>query len=137
MEKNILNKNTFLLPKYFKILGIAVAILSFGTALYLAKMYPDWLPSQKHMARNFTLDGLIVGLLFIAWSKDKVEDERTIALRLKTAAWTFMFGVIFVLVRPVMAVLHEDILENQPAQTMLMMMLIMFICMYYMRKRVL
>ena len=86
----------FRLPHKFMTIGIAVAALS------IVMMF----------VRAFAMDGdtewlklllqktLLVGMLIMSISKDKHEDEMTIALRAQSYAIAFVVGVVYALVMP-------------------------------------
>ena len=54
-----------------------------------------------------------MGLLFIAWSKDKIEDERTKQMKINALAGVFVFGAIYAVFTPVLnTYFGEPILET-------------------------
>ena len=105
MESKITKKKAVLLPKYFKKIGFAVMILAFLLTVVVKSMNVEMIQSQKELFRIFTLNAFILGLLFVAWSKDKVEDEMTIAIRLNAMAWAFGWAVLDVIVKPIVDLL--------------------------------
>jgi hypothetical protein len=134
MESKINKKKAVLLPKYFKIIGLVVMILAFVTAMAVKAMNIEMLQSQKELFRVFTLNAFIVGLLFVAWSRDKVEDEMTIAIRLKSMAWTFSYAVFNVIVKPIVDLLFKDPIQDLTGQQVVMSMLFVYLIIYYVQK---
>lgn len=134
MESKINKKEAVLLPKYFKKIGLVVMILAFVPAVVVKSMNVEMVQSQKELFRIFTLNAFILGLLFFAWSKDKVEDEMTIALRLKAMAWTFGWAVLYVIVKPIVDLLFKDPIRDLTGQQVVMSMLFVYLIMYYLQK---
>ena len=89
---------------------------------------------QKELFRVFTLNAFILGLLFVAWSKDKVEDEMTVAIRLKAMAWAFGWAVLDVIVKPIVDFLFKDPIQDSTGQQVVMSMLFVYLIMYYLQK---
>lgn len=134
MESKRNKKEAVLLPKYFKKIGLVVMILAFAPAVIVKSMNIEMLQSQKELFKIFTLNAFILGLLFVAWSKDKVEDEMTIAIRLKAMAWSFSWAVFYVIVMPIMDLLFKDPLQDLTGQQVVMSMLFVYLIMYYLQK---
>jgi hypothetical protein len=134
MESKRNKKEAVLLPKYFKKIGLVVMILAFAPAVIVKSMNIEILQSQKELFKVFTLNAFILGLLFVAWSKDKVEDEMTIAIRLKAMAWSFSWAVFYVIVMPIMDLLFKDPLQDLTGQQVVMSMLFVYLIMYYLQK---
>jgi uncharacterized membrane protein YvlD (DUF360 family) len=82
-----------------------------------------------------TLDALILGLSFIAMSKDKVEDELTMFIRLRAMAAAFITGIVFVIVKPLVDLLFSTPSENITAPGGILTMLLFYIMTYYYQKR--
>ena len=129
------NKNEVaLLPKHFKKIGLIVMILAFVPAVVVKSMNVEMVQSQKELFRIFTLNAFILGLLFVAWSKDKVEDEMTVAIRLKAMAWTFGWAVLYIIVKPIVDLLFKDPIQDLTGQQVVMSMLFVYLIMYYLQK---
>ncbi len=134
MESKINKKEAILLPKYFKKIGLVVMILAFVPAVVVRSMNFEMVHSQKELFRVFTLNAFILGLLFVAWSKDKVEDEMTVAIRLKAMAMTFSWTVLSVIVKPIVDLLFKEPLKDLTGQQVVMSMLFFYLIMYYLQK---
>ena len=92
MRINQKNQKAVLLPNYFKKVGIVVLILALMPAIVVKTMHMDLVPAQKELLKVMTLNVVILGLLFVAWAKDKVEDEVTVALRLQAMQFAFIWA---------------------------------------------
>ena len=134
MESKINKNQAALLPKYFKRIGLVIMILAFVPAIVIKSMNVEMVQSQKELFRIFTLNAFILGLLFVAWSKDKVEDEMTVAIRLKAMAWTFSWAVLYVIVKPIVDLLFKDPIQDLTGQQVVMSMLFVYLIMYYLQK---
>src|SRR6476646_4096201 len=82
-----------LLPNQFKKVGIAVMLLAVVPAVIIKVIHLPLTPSNKEVVRLLTMNAFILGLLFIAWAKDRVEDELTVQIRLKAMSWAFLWAV--------------------------------------------
>lgn len=85
----------FQLPHSFKKAGIAILLLSFVvlTIIKFTDNEPLWLrPALKQ--------AMLVGLLIISISREKIEDELIQILRSKSYALAFIIGVIYIMLQP-------------------------------------
>ena len=94
----------------------------------------EMLHSQKELLRVFTLNAFILGLLFVAWSKDEVEDEMTIAIRLKAMAWMVSWAALYVIFHPIVYLLFNDPIQDLTGQQVVISMLLVYLIMYYFQK---
>lgn len=116
----------FQLPNSFKKVGIAIFLLSFValTIIKFADNEPLWLrPALKQ--------AMLVGLLMISISREKIEDELIQILRSKSYALAFIIGVIYIMLQPLTNELVNFILGTAEApdnmgyvQVLLFMLLI-------------
>lgn len=88
----------FQLPNKFKAIGFGIFIIS----LLFILASPFTLENYEH---NDLLDKaaksvLLLGLLAISISKEKVEDELIITLRMKSYGYAFIGGVLYVIIMP-------------------------------------
>ncbi len=134
MESKRRKKEPVLLPVYFKKVGLVVMILAFVPAIIVKSMNVEMVQTQKELFRVFTLNAFILGLLFIAWSKDKVEDEMTVSIRLKAMSWTFTWAVLYVIISPFIDLLFKDPIGVLTGQQVVMSMLFVYLIMYYLQK---
>ncbi len=134
MESKINKKEVVLLPKYFKKIGLVVMILAFIPVVAVESMNIEMVQPQKEFFRMFTLNAFILGLLFVGWSKDKVEDEMTVVIRLKAIAWAFSSAVFYVILTPIVDLLFKEPIQNLTGQQVVIIMLFMYLIMYYFQK---
>ncbi len=96
-ERNRFHKiMNFRLSHRFMTIGIAIALLSIVMMFVRAFAMEgdtEWL---KLLLKRT----LLVGMLIMSLSKDKIEDEMTISLRAQSYAIAFVVGVIYALVMP-------------------------------------
>lgn len=133
--KNQKTKNEFgLLPNYFKKIGIVIMLLSVIPAIMIKALHIKLGVTSKEFLKLLTINIFILGLLFIAWSKDKIEDEMTVALRLKSMGFAFIWAIFYVIIAP-----FVNILVNYPTditgQSLVLSMLLVYLFMYYVQKK--
>ena len=86
----------FRLTHRFMSIGITITILSIVIMFVRAFALEgdtEWL---KHLLQR----SLLIGLLLMSLSKDKIEDEMTMSLRAQSYAIAFLVGVIYALIMP-------------------------------------
>lgn len=124
-----------LMPHSFKRVGIAVMVLSIVPMIFIKATGMDLGPAQRAISREITADVFVLGLLFFAWSKDKVEDEMTVALRLRSMSFAFFWGVLLVVLEPLVNVLFRDTAAGTSARGLVVSMLFFYLILYYLQKR--
>ena len=86
----------FRLSHRFMSIGIAIVLLSIVGMFVRAFA----LEGDTEWLKQLLQKTLLVGMLVMSVSKDKVEDEMTIGLRAQSYAIAFVIGVIYALVMP-------------------------------------
>ena len=86
----------FRLPHKFMTFGVAVAALSI-VMMFVRAFAMD---GETEWLKLLLQKTLLVGMLIMSISKDKHEDELTIALRAQSYAIAFVIGVVYALVMP-------------------------------------
>jgi hypothetical protein len=130
------NKKKYtLLPVYFKKIGIVVIVLSFLPLIIVKAFDIELIKSQKELFKTLTLNILILGMVFIAWSRDKIEDEMTMSIRLSSMAWTFLWAVLLVVIKPLFDFLFYGTSSVFTAQPLVIMMLFYYLFVFYQKKR--
>jgi hypothetical protein len=135
MENNSRKKDHVLLPVNFKIIGLVVMILAFAPVAIVKSIGFEMEESQKEVFRVLTLNAFILGLLFVACSRDKIEDEMTVSIRLKSMSWTFVWAVFHVIIKPIIDLIFRDPIAAPTGQRVVMSMLFVYLIMYYVQKR--
>lgn len=124
-----------LLPHFFKKVGIAVMLLAFVPAVVVKAVGLQLTPLNKDVFRLLTMNAFILGLLFVAWAKDKVEDELTVAIRFKAMGWSFLWAVLFVIIRPFVDLLFTGAMADLKSQELVFSMLLVYLLLYYVQKK--
>lgn len=130
-----------LLPRYFKVIGIVLIGLAIGIVVLKASLDIELIASHKKWNEILVMDLLILGLLLISLSKDRVEDEMTMIIRLNSIAGTFVFSVIYTVVMPITSSLLNRIDYFKGATTeltasgLVFTMLLVYLQFYYFQKR--
>src|SRR5829696_6109115 len=133
-EKRKKRNEAGLLPNIFKKVGIAVMLLAFVPAVVVKAANIQITPMDKEVFRLLAMNAFILGLLFVAWAKDKVEDELTVAIRLKAMGWSFIWAVLFVIMKPFVDMLFNDPIADLKSQELVLSMLFVYLLMYYVQK---
>ena len=95
------------IPNHFKKVGVAIAIISFVTFFFTAK------GGDFRMVGKY---GLLVGMLLISISKEKIEDELIVKLRMQSYTFAFIVGVIYALLLPFVDYLVDAMVEPKIAE---------------------
>ena len=90
---------------------------------------------QKDFYKVIFFNILILGLFFIAWSKDKFEDEMTMQIRMKAVGFTLMTSVFYIIFRPIIDLILQEPVTQMSAQELMMFILFMYIIFYKLQKR--
>ncbi|GGI57893.1 hypothetical protein [Winogradskyella haliclonae] len=85
----------FRLPTSFKWIGLVIVIMAF-VLFFVRSQFPD----QADFIRGIGRKVFIIGLLCISLSRDKEEDEMTIAIRAQSYAIAFIIGVLYAIIMP-------------------------------------
>ncbi|MGB1240910.1 MAG: hypothetical protein ACPG49_00205 [Chitinophagales bacterium] len=108
-RKKLKDLTKYQLPNHFKAIGVGLTIISFA-ALFLNKFAFN-LPEFRLMAKY----GMLIGLLLVSISKEKIEDERIGQLRMQSYAFAFIAGVLHALVLPFMDFLVDAAFQTKEA----------------------
>ena len=134
MESKINSKKPRLLPGYFKIIGLGLMILAFAPEVIIILNKVSILAPQKELLKLITKSVFILGLLVIALSKDKIEDEMTFTIRLNAMAWAFLFAVFMVITEPFVDILLSGSADVISGTHIVVLMLGFYLLMYYLLK---
>ena len=97
----------FQLPNSFKKIGTGIAILSF-LFLLLNKFVMD-----QEIFRIIGRYGILLGLLFVSLSKEKIEDELIASLRMQSYTLAFIAGVLVAMVQPAINFLVDYLIDSE------------------------
>jgi hypothetical protein len=134
MQNEKFNKQPKLLGVHFKKIGIVVMVLSMVPGLIFKMMHIALMESQKDLFKSFSYSGFLLGLLLIAFSRDKVEDELTIHIRLKAMQEMFFFAVFYVVLDPLFDFILHDLVSDVTGQHLITFMLVGYLISYYFKK---
>jgi hypothetical protein len=135
MESKSSRNPFFLFPVYFKAMGAFLIVAAPVPLIIRLLTNVEHSNPDNYLLKVVTLDALILGLSFIAMSKDKVEDELTMFIRLRAMAAAFITGIVFVIVKPLVDLLFSTPSENITAPGGILTMLLFYIMTYYYQKR--
>lgn len=109
-ERNRLEKlGRYQLPNVFRKIGFVLFALFFA-ALIFNKLITD-----QEVVRVMVKYGILIGLLLVSVSKEKIEDELVIKLRMQSYAFAFIAGVFFSLALPFVDYVFDFIMqESEP-----------------------
>jgi len=120
--------------KHFKKMGIGIIVLALLTGLTIKLLHIEMMPTQKAFLKVLIMNGFILGLLFVALAKEKVEDEMIAQMRLKAMAQTFITAVLYVIVRPFMDLVFRDSIQDITGQFMVIFMLLGYLLNFHSQK---
>lgn len=132
MTKN--NQDLRLLPVPFKKVAFGIMIFS---VLLVVLAVSKILPIDKDIVKTISKTGILISLLLLALTKNKIEDELTSRIRLKAFASSFIFGVGSVIVEPFVSLLFKDgfLSDKGATEILITMFLFYFMTFYYMLKK--
>ncbi len=133
MESNY-NKKSVLLPHNMKLIGIIISALAFVIGVAIKAKNAE--SENSDLIALFTYTGMILGLLFVSLSREKVEDERVDRLRAQSMQFAFVFAAISTIIRPMIDLIFGDPVEMEQAHSVVFMMLLVYnIFFLFLKKR--
>ena len=102
-------RSKLLLPHRFKLIGLIVFILFLGlgiavrfydvgfTFFQYSRRANDSIFDRQDLTDEIALSGIIIGLLLIAFSREKQEDEFISKIRLESLQWSVLINYILLL----------------------------------------
>ena len=142
MEQQHENKNyaamLFLLPRQYKFIGSLV------TAIGLIGLFFKKLGAGIVLAGNAKKPDimvmvltiiLITGLMTIAWTREKVEDEFTLRVRYKCMAFAFILAILYVIAAPIFVMTIGNIPSYLGATELVIGMLLVYLASFSFQKR--
>ena len=101
--------NSLQLPTIFKKIGIGLFLISLIILLVLA------FTSNDDTFKLVSKYGMLIGLLIVSISKEKIEDELVRDLRLRSFSFAFIVGILYALSLPFVDYLVDLIIQSQNA----------------------
>lgn len=134
MENKTNNNKGTRIHKHFKKMGIGIILIALITGLSIKLLHIEMMPTQKAFFKVFTMNGFILGLLFVALAKEKVEDEMIAQMRLKAMSQTFIWAVLYVIILPFVDLVFRDPVQNLTGQQLVLAMLFVYLLNYHSQK---
>ncbi len=131
---NKTQNNLRLLPRRFKKLAYSLLALSI---LFITFSVTKVIAIDDEIAKTIFRLGVLLSFLLLALTRDKIEDELTLVIRLKALASSFIFGVGYVVVSPFVSWLFdgEFIGEDFGIEGLLLTMFLFYFGMFGLMKR--
>lgn len=124
-----------LLPHTFKKIGFLLLILPFLLAIIFRMRIIELATSQMELLKYLGFNVLIFGLFLIMWTRDKVEDELTMALRTKSMALALMISVFGCAFKPLSDLLLHQKITDLNGQDVLFSLLAVYFLLFYLQKK--
>lgn len=130
---NKIQQDLKLLPTNFKKVAFGIMLIS---ALLVVLSISKLLPIDKEIIKTVAKSGFLISLLLLVITRNKIEDELTLRIRLKAFAASFIYGVVIVIVEPFINLLFGDSFLSDKGVTELLisMFFFYFIMMFLMKK---
>lgn len=123
-----------LLPNLFKKVGIAIMFGAFIPAVIVKALNIELTSVNKVDFKLLTLNAFILGLFIFAWAKSKVEDELTVAIRMKAMGFSSMWAVMYVIFNPIIDMLFHDPIADLKGQELVLSMLLVYLLLFNVQK---
>lgn len=128
-------KKRFLLPNFFKKIGIALMLLMIVFAITFKIIQPNISVEYKEYYKLFSGNLLLLGFFFFAFSRDKIEDEMTLLIRLNSIAFAFAWIILLILFTPIFDLLFDGKIIGLTSRQIVLNMLVCYLGMYYFQKK--
>jgi len=130
---NKIQKDLWLLPANFKKIAFGIMLLS---VLFVILAISKVLTIDREIVKTISESTILISLLLLALTKNKIEDEMTLRIRLKAFAASFIYGAVIVVVEPFLNLLFGDrfLFEKNTVELLISMFLFYFIMMFLMKK---
>ncbi|MFA7115851.1 MAG: hypothetical protein WC140_01260 [Bacteroidales bacterium] len=130
---NKTQKDLRLLPTNFKKVAFGIMLLSaLFVILYIFKI----ITIDKDMVKTISKSGFLISLLLLVITRNKIEDELTLKIRLKAFSASSIYGVGVVILEPFINLLFDGSFLSDMGVTELLisMFFFYFIMMFIMKK---
>ncbi len=124
-----------LLPTPYRKIALGLLILS---VLFVVVTKTEMLLIDRGTVKTISMTGILVSLLVLALTKNKIEDELTSRIRLRAFAGSFIFGVGYTIVWPYVNIIFRDSFFSEKGSTELLLAMFIFyflICYFMLKKR--
>ena len=134
-QSQAINNTAAFFPNYFKKIGLGIILLAVAVPVGSKLLSYEFAGEEKNFYKVITFNVLILGLFFVAWARDKFEDEMTMQIRMKAIVFTIMTTVFYMILRPIIDLLLQDPVTEMSAQELMIFILLMYIIFYKLQKR--
>jgi len=110
-RKSLEKMKKYQLPNQFKKIGFSVLIISF-VSLFINKFSIS--NSEFTLIAKY---GILVGLLVVSISKEKIEDELVNNLRMQSYTFAFIIGVVITLANPFFSYIVDFFIKAKESST--------------------
>jgi hypothetical protein len=130
---NKIQQDLKLLPTNFKKVAFGIMLIS---ALLVVLSISKLLPIDKEIIKTVAKSGFLISLLLLVITRNKIEDELTLRIRLKAFAASFIYGVGIVIIEPFINLLFGGsfLTEKGVTELLISMFLFYFIMIFIMKK---
>ena len=127
------------LPNYFKKIGIGIVLFAIIVFIpfikWFKKFSPEDFENYQVIFKIIFKDVIYIGFLLFALAKEKVEDELIVKIRLQSLASAFIFGIVWVITKPIFHYMLQNEIEDLHSQDVIMPMLIVYIILFHFSKK--
>lgn len=134
-QSQAINNTAAFFPNYFKKIGLALMLLAVAIPVSAKLLSYELATEEKDFYKVIIFNVLILGLFFVAWARDKFEDEMTMQIRMKAIGFTIMTAVFYMILRPIIDLILQDPVTKMSAQELMIFILLMYIIFYKLQKR--
>jgi hypothetical protein len=124
------NKPLQLLPNYFKKIGAGILIITFIVMLSFKFAHVNFAVYTKEIIKTCTKDLILLSLSFIAFSKDKIEDELTMLIRIKAIVSAFVFCITYFIVGDIISLITREPMDTATSFSFILQALLIYLFTY-------
>jgi hypothetical protein len=126
-------------PNYFKKIGAGTVLFTVAVlmpaSIWLKDVNPAVFENYKSLFRILFIDLIYIGFLLYIGSREKIEDELIVKIRLNSLAFAFIMGILWVIMQPVINFILSKQMENIPDQGIVLFMLVFYTIIFHFSKR--
>ena len=124
-----------LFPSYFKAIGFALILVTFLSFLFLKFTNVQLEAAQRATFKLIAMNNLVLGMLFIAWARNKVENEQSMLIRLKAIAFAFILSLFALVAKPVADIILGSNIKDMTGQDLAFMLFAFYFLGYLLQKK--
>lgn len=130
---NKIQKDLLLLPVHFKKVAFGIMVLC---VLFVVLSLSKVLTIEKDIVKTIASSGFLISLLLLAITRNRIEDERTLRIRLQAFAASFIYGVGVAIIEPFINLLFDNnFLSDKGVTELLLSMFFFYFIMVFIMKR--